>query len=790
MSKPDQRLNNDKLWGLLDKLRGIDFHRLEELAEFLKKENVQFSADDLIIFGHFLATQLGRSYGTFHVPDWLISVFSALIEGISPKIICDPWAGIGLLVGNLREKSLSKEAAAFTKNHGEYALGRELVPEANWQVGDPLSLLDAVTQELDVVASILPMGAKSVTPLRVTLPNGNTIELRDDLGNLVLVAASLRLSASGVGLFVVTPSFFFSLRSVFRQFDDLGLSVEAALALPSGAFAPYTNIPAYLVIIRRKVATQMFVAQLSSNSKTNLQIISNFHHAMAGDSLDLGRFVAPQSFKGLDAIRTAEKLELAEKRFGAQTVKLEELATTINLGRFGDDFIFQPLENAIYIPLIGSGDVVESIDDLVLKKQNYTQVVIDPTRSNARFVASFLNSEIGKELREQSKSGTVIPKLNKQTLKELQVFVPDLLAQMKTLEIEAKIATENNTVLALKNELVELRRDLWAKAVPNVEHRLSSLSQRLAGEIKHHTAENLHQWIETLPFPLASILRVWQATLSHDFERRHRYLLHFFEATAEFLVIILLSAFSSNEAVFEPHKRKMQEQKLNYKRPTFGTWKKALEYLGEQVRELLSENGKKLDVAKNDRALCAEMFSDPSLSLPQFLSQKDLATVFSTPLTMRNDLAHGSGLTPQEAQHRNELLLAELQKLREVMADTWAEMQLVRGINSRNRHGVIEHDIALLMGSNSQFLKEKRSMAISLDVECLYVLKKDSNKALKLLPLVRLEQSPQATNGACYFFNRLESDGAKFVSYHFSAEPSFVDQFDDAIGAIKSLIQR
>jgi hypothetical protein len=32
----------------------------------------------------------------------------------------------------------------------------------------------------------------------------------------------------------------------------------------------------------------------------------------------------------------------------------------------------------------------------------------------------FLNSELGKELREQSKSGTVIPKLNKQTLKELR----------------------------------------------------------------------------------------------------------------------------------------------------------------------------------------------------------------------------------------------------------------------------------------------------------------------------------------------------------------------------------
>lgn len=108
---------------------------------------------------------------------------------------------------------------------------RDYTPEADWRVGDPLHLLSEVKNELDVVASILPMNAKSTTPLKVTPPGGDAVELRDDLGNLLLVAASVRLSSSGVGLFVVTPSFFFSPGSVFRQFGDLGLGVEAALAL-------------------------------------------------------------------------------------------------------------------------------------------------------------------------------------------------------------------------------------------------------------------------------------------------------------------------------------------------------------------------------------------------------------------------------------------------------------------------------------------------------------------------------------------------------------------------------
>ena len=115
---------------------------------------------------------------------------------------------------------------------------------------------------------------------------------------------------------------------------------------------------------------------------------------------------------------------------------------------------------------------------------------------------------------------------------------------------------------------------------------ISALSRRLGGEIKAHTAEHLDQWFETLPFPLASILRAWQATPSQDFKTKHEHLLHFFEGTAEFLSVILLSAFSSNEAVFGAHKQKLTEallkQNLSFQRATFGTWKLVVEYLSKK----------------------------------------------------------------------------------------------------------------------------------------------------------------------------------------------------------------
>ena len=530
----------------------------------------------------------------------------------------------------------------------------------------------------------------------------------------------------------------------------------------------------------------MFVARLSNDATTNVQIVANFKQRTEGGTLDLGRFVDPLSFTGLESIRTAERLEAAEREFGSRAVRLEELATAINLGRYGGDFEFPAQDNAVFIPLIGISDVVDSVDDLKLKPQNYAQVAINPQSSYAGFVARFLNSELGREIRELSKTG-FIPKLTKLSVKDLRIFVPNLPTQRTVLEIESRIASERNIVLDLEIELDEFRRELWSspRSLGNVEQRLTAFASRLSGNLKTHAVERLDQWFETLPFPLASILRAWQATQSQDFKTKYEHLLHFFEATAEFLSVILLSAFSSNEALFESHKLKMresfQEMNLSFQRPTFGTWKLVVEYLGKQTRILLSGD-------KDGREVCSDIFSDPSFALPEALSRKELGAILSAANKMRNVRSHGGVVSQEEAQLRNEQLVSEVQKLRDTMTDVWTDIQLIRSLHCRPRRGVFENEVAVLMGSNSEFLPETHSMATWLDVEHLYISSKTSGRALKLLPLVRFGPSPQSAKNACYFFNRLERDGAHFISYHFTDKPELTGQFDEATQAIKSLI--
>ena len=218
----------------------------------------------------------------------------------------------------------------------------------------------------------------------------------------------------------------------------------------------------------------------------------------------------------------------------------------------------------------------------------------------------------------------------------------------------------------------------------------------LSGELMQPPVPGLEQWFETLPFPLASILRAWQATPSQDFNTKHQHLLHFFEGTAEFISIIFLSAYRSNEKLFELRKHKlaesMQKQRLSFQRATFGTWKLVVEYLGKQTRELLSGD-------KDAQALCANIFSDGTLALPRALSRRELADIIAATNKMRNDWSGHAGMVGQEeARLRNDHLIGKVQELREVLADVWAGTQLIRALHCRPRRNIFENEVAILIG--------------------------------------------------------------------------------------------
>ena len=58
----------------------------------------------------------------------------------------------------------------------------------------------------------------------------------------------------------------------------------------------------------------------------------------------------------------------------------------------------------------------------------------------------------------------------------------------------------------------------------------------------------------------------------------------------------------------------------------------------------------------------------------------------------------------------------------------------------------------------------------------LHLYDTQAELALRLLPFVRIKSSPNKEKNACYFYNRVDKEGAHFISHHLSEESEVVEQ--------------
>ena len=75
-----------------------------------------------------------------------------------------------------------------------------------------------------------------------------------------------------------------------------------------------------------------------------------------------------------------------------------------------------------------------------------------------------------------------------------------------------------------------------------------------------------------------------------------------------------------------------------------------------------------------------------------------------------------------------------------------------------------------------------------MDKNGIYLLSEGQQRPLKLLPFMRMMESPKTEQNACYFYNRVEKDRVRWISYHFEAEPEITRPDDEVLKAL-SLLQ-
>jgi hypothetical protein len=297
--------------------------------------------------------------------------------------------------------------------------------------------------------------------------------------------------------------------------------------------------------------------------------------------------------------------------------------------------------------------------------------------------------------------------------------------------------------------------------------------------------ESEDAWIGTLPFPLASVL--WLYLAEPEPAAKIQFLLRFFESLAQFTASVLLSAGTSDPPFLEANKGDWfggdpgGPTLLRLRLPAFGTWVELSKRLASTGRRMLAGHGDEAD-----RYL--RLFSATDSDLIEALVSKKLDEILQHACVRRNDwIGHGGMTNPKVLRERLDDVDEVLNETRSLFAWSFVPWTLLKPGASMKRHGVHESTAQILTGANAAFRKRRIQLSHPCDAEHLYLQNRDHTEALAVAPLIRMITDDDTGEEACYFYNRMEGNQVRWVSYHYVGVPERWLPDEDVVTFITAL---
>ena len=683
-----------------------------------------------------------------------IASFMAEISGLgTPHSILDPVCGSGLLLGITADLTGSSVVQGVEINQSVFDTAKLLLPDTTQLMrGDALDPSLSLREEYDLIVADPPFGLRMRVPF--VLP-----ELSQPLNvfsDALLCWSAAKLSAQGMMVFLLPASHLSGKTEKVWDYLALhGIHRRASIHIPSGQLHR-TAVESYIVVLDRQQRDKMFVGQFAVDEFHQQQVLANLKAHRQGKMPAQGRLVNCADFRGFMALVASERLQSMARRRGFKAILMKELILEIKLLKDSEEPVEESQHN-VYVQLLGSCIAVMQREDLK-PKFKAIQLKIDTELADLEFFTSSWNDEMGRLFLETvstpaSSTRQIIPAL----LMDGTFYLPTLQAQKQVRKVRSSIN-------ALRAELDEIESAVWANPT-RIEKEIQQLRR-----VNHE--DTLETWMESLPFPLASILWRFKASNGSTTEK-NAILLHFFEALAEFWATIYLSAAKSDREFWMSHldslDKAFENENLSFDRATFGLWRCVTDFFRKKFKGLLND----------DPDRCRAMFRTGSIAVLEMLFDSRLGTVLQKANSIRNHQAHGGVTSASDTETAHAQLNDLMQTCRSVMGLTWEHYELIQPGECRFTQGVMDYKVKRVMGTRTPFATVDRKTIEGMDDGALHLLDPEGNRALKLLAFLRVMPSPKTEANACYFYNRKQADNQKFVSYHFEADSEIEHFFAD-----------
>jgi hypothetical protein len=769
----DDKLKKQKIWQIANKIRlqPVNMTMLA-ITEALAEEELEIDLEVL----RFISTSFCARQLSCVTPKDVAEFIAEIVSQFSPKKIIDPCANLGCLALPLHKSVKPECLDAYSLNVEQKQIWDFLQgpKEINFRIGDGLVALSSEHSQFDAVVSFPPFGMRTNLSVELELDGKKTI-FKGEYAHLLILESCKHLSAGGLGVFIVSDSFLFasSAKRIKEAMAKLGFAMTIAIELPAGTFAPLTNISSHIVVIEKNEHDRVFTGRFSSSEESRKGLLENIKKRKKGSNQGEGLSVPRQSFRGFSSIDLTEQLErMAEiqefvpKPFSSVVIELN------TPGPAKDVNGFQHIENSVYLPQMGSTPATTDQADLPEKLKSYFQLIIDPKVADAEFIAGLLNTPFGKIWRDTLRTSVTIPRISVEHLRGSSIYLPRVGRKLQT-----ELVKFQNKLSFLRTQVNEFESRLWSKP--------SSVVSLKESVIKIYSNDRYEDWLETLPFPLASILWVCHIQEGSS-KRRYEIKIQFFEALAEFLGVLHLSAYKSEPNVWESVQEDMNDALKNggvsLRMASFGTWVNLLGFFSKKSRSQLNL------ADEEEKEAIYELYKTRNQNFLNKLFSRKIVSIVMEVNKIRNDwLGHTGIVSETDASRINEDLDRKIQEIRRIFGISWNDYQLWLPGNSKYSGASHEYRAKKIMGTRTPFATESVCVIKPMEDGHLYFKDPSEARGLKLLPLIKILPSPKTQENACYFYNRRGKNGIRFLSYYFEGDSKVTDEFGDVASVIENL---
>lgn len=672
--------------------------------------------------------------------------------------VLDPWANVGEMLSLVAEVYPDVVKKGYVPYHSLFELNQLITSDFDQTLGNSIELLGNEKESFDLIISALPLGMKSGNPIQSKKPPSRNF----DFGLWTMLECLDVLKEDGLLIGTVPGAFFNGNQKekFINLLSEKGFCIQAIFDTPAKSVIASSIVPVHFVVIQKGKQGKIFQAEINSNTDAHSIILYNYRRKKRHKHIEDGIWVEKEDIKPIYKAVEQRNIDLLLREKGLPIRLLSKLGK------------FKKLEEINGPCLIISRVAIKNVE-IGKSKEEVTNpkdflFEVDLNEAEPAYLKELLNSNLGQKIRKHAATGNVIRLLTRKNLEKLRLPVEDIDLQRATLDLDRQV---DEMAFYFKN----LKKDLW-----RAPRQKGDVDKKIKKVVK---SPNNFDWIEELPFPVASIL--WGYYSEIDSNKKVEYLFHFFEGLCQFLDVLLLSGLSSNEDYYSEKIKPLLKNKESeewYVRASFGGWQKLHEKLAKIVRQGIKN--------KEEKEFFINLFGGASEAYLNTLSSKELLPVFSQVINLRNRFkGHGGISSEKQTQELLRQLRDNLDEVKELLVDGFRNVELVSPVPKSIDFDeeMFTASFRLMKGTRSKFRKVDLRTNKPVTAKKLYLLHENEFNPIEVVPLIQMRKAPESEQIACYFYNRIEKGQVRMVSYHFEDKAEVEDPFEQFRPIIEKL---